>query len=85
MARQSKASFQKREKEKQRQQRQRDKEQQRIAAKQRRAEAGPRPADEDPDLAGIVPGPQPLPEQWRYAEEADASRPSGEGDEEDEG
>ncbi len=69
MGRQSKATFQKREKEKARQQRARDKEQQRIVNKQRRAEAGPRPTDEDPDLAGIVPGPQPLPEQWRYADD----------------
>jgi hypothetical protein len=69
MGRQSKATFQKREKEKARQQRARDKEQARILAKQRRAEAGPRPVGEDPDLAGIVPGPQPLPEQWRFADE----------------
>jgi hypothetical protein len=80
MARQSKASFQKREKEKQRQQRARDKEQQRLASKQRRSEMGPRGEGEDPDLAGIVPGPQPLPEQWRYA---DDSGPADEGDEED--
>lgn len=69
MARQSKATFQKREKERARQQRQRDKEQQRLLAKQRRAEAEPRVGDEDPDLAGIKPGPQPLPEQWRHADE----------------
>lgn len=69
MGRQSKATFQKREKEKARMQRARDKEQARQLAKQRRAEAGPRPVGEDPDLAGIVPGPQPLPEQWRYADE----------------
>ena len=68
MGRQSKATFQKREKEKARQQRQRDKEQQRLLAKQRRAEAGPKLEGEDPDLVGIQPGPQPLPEQWRYAE-----------------
>jgi hypothetical protein len=69
VGRQSKATFQKREKEKARQQRQRDKEQQRLLAKQRRAEAGPKLEGEDPDLAGIQLGPQPLPEQWRYAEE----------------
>lgn len=72
MGRQSKATFQKREKEKARMQRARDKEANRMENKQRRAEAGPRPVDYDPDLAGIVPGPQPLPEQWRYAEEIDA-------------
>ena len=66
----SKQTFQKREKEKQRQQRARDKEAQRLANKERRAnsDSGPNLSDEDPDLAGIRPGPQPLPEQWRYAE-----------------
>ena len=68
----SKQTFQKREKEKQRQQRARDKEAQRLANKERRANAGPRLAGEDPDLAGIRPGPQPLPEQWRYAEGIDS-------------
>jgi hypothetical protein len=81
MGRQSKATFQKREKEKARQQRQRDKEQQRLLAKQRRAEAGPRPEGEDPDLVGIQPGPQPLPEQWRYA---DGTEPGGDDEEDDE-
>ena len=27
--------------------------------------------DEDPDIAGIRPGPQPLPEQWDYAKEGE--------------
>ena len=82
MARQSKATFQKREKEKARQQRARDKEQQRLLSKQRKAEAGPRPDGEDPDLAGIVPGPQPLPEQWRYADADDMGDGSDEAQEE---
>jgi hypothetical protein len=69
MAKKSRATFQKREKEKQRQQRQRDKEAQRLAAKERRANADPTPDGIDPDLIGIVPGPQPLPEQWRHADE----------------
>jgi hypothetical protein len=33
----------------------------RQAAKARRAAAAPRPEGEDPDIAGIVPGPQPSP------------------------
>ena len=41
-------------------QRQKDKEQRRQETKERRAQQGPRPAGEDPDLAGITPGPQPL-------------------------
>jgi hypothetical protein len=68
MAKSSKTTFQKREKEKARQARQREKEAQRLLNKERRANTTPRSAgDEDPDIAGIVPGPQPLPEQWRYA------------------
>jgi hypothetical protein len=74
MPRQSKTSFQKREKEKVRQQRQLDKAQQRMLARQQRAEAAPRRDGEDPALAGIRPGPQPLPEQWRHADELDANR-----------
>ncbi len=40
------------------------KEAKRIEAKERRAEAREINSDEDPDIAGIKPGPQPLPEQW---------------------
>ena len=40
------------------------KEARRIEAKERRAEAKVKNSDEDPDIAGIRPGPQPLPEQW---------------------
>jgi hypothetical protein len=40
------------------------KEARRIEAKERRAEAKVKNGDEDPDIAGIKPGPQPLPEQW---------------------
>jgi hypothetical protein len=69
----SRDTFLKREKEKARQQRQRDKEAQRQEAKERRASAVPRLEGEDPDIAGIRPGPQPLPEQWRSVEERPAS------------
>lgn len=62
-------TFLKREKEKARQQRQRDKEAQRLEAKERRAAAGSRVEGEDPDIAGIRPGPQPLPEQWHYVDQ----------------
>jgi hypothetical protein len=66
MARGSQQSFQKRAKERARQQRQAEKAAQREAAKQNRQE-GRRTIDgEDPDLIGIRPGPQPLPEQWNY-------------------
>lgn len=40
------------------------KEARRIEAKERRGKARVKNSDEDPDIAGIRPGPQPLPEQW---------------------
>jgi hypothetical protein len=64
MAKKTRQTFQKREKEKARQQKQKDKELRRMESKERRATATPRIEGEDPDIAGIRPGPQPLPEQW---------------------
>ena len=40
---------------------QQEKAHRREEAKQRKAQVGPRPQGEDPDIAGIVPGPQPHP------------------------
>jgi hypothetical protein len=48
----------KRERERARAERQKEKAARREEAKQRRASAGPAPAGEDRDIAGIVPGPQ---------------------------
>ena len=67
MAHRSRDTFQKREREKDRQQKQKDKEARRLEAKKARAERGLINSDEDPDIAGIKPGPQPLPEQWKWA------------------
>jgi hypothetical protein len=67
MAKKSRPTFQKREKEKARQQKQKDKEARRAEAKERRANPSLRDeAGEDPDIAGIRPGPQPLPSEWDY-------------------
>ena len=60
MANRSRPTLQKREREKARLERQRHKEQRRQETKERRAQQAPRPVGEDPDLAGITPGPQPL-------------------------
>jgi hypothetical protein len=61
MANRSRPTLQKREREKAKQERQRQKEQRRQDAKERKGTTAlPRTGDEDPDLAGIVPGPQPL-------------------------
>jgi len=69
MARSSHATFQKRQKELARQQKQQDKAARRLEIKQRKAQSGSRGIGvEDPDIAGIRPGPQPLPEQWGVSE-----------------
>ena len=66
MARQSRPTFQKRLKEKARQEKRREKEQRRFDSKERKAGAGPRSlGGEDPDIAGIRPGPQAIPEEWQ--------------------
>lgn len=53
-------TFEKRNKEKLRQEKQNAKAQDRRQRKQARKDAPPRLPGEDPDLAGIIPGPQPL-------------------------
>lgn len=55
-------SVQKREKERARQERQKEKDARRV---ERRSQVGPRTAPDgvDPDLIGIVAGPQPIPEE----------------------
>ena len=60
MANRSRPSQQKRHKERARQEKQKMKFERRQEAKIGRATSGPRqPGDIDPDIAGIVPGPQP--------------------------
>jgi hypothetical protein len=66
MGKNSRPSFQKRAKEKARQDRRKEKDIRRAETKERRATASPR-TGEDPDIAGIVPGPQPLPPQFESA------------------
>ena len=66
----SNATFQKRQKERARQQKQRDKAARRLEVKQQKEQnATQRTGEEDPDLAGILPGPQPLPAQWQVLDE----------------
>lgn len=66
MAKKSRPTFQKREKEKARQQKQKDKQDRRAEAKERRSNVPDRNEGEDPDIAGIRPGPQPLPQEWDF-------------------
>jgi hypothetical protein len=51
----------KRERERAKQEKQKEKAQKRLEARARRGSSGPVPPGEDPDIAGIVPGPQPSP------------------------
>ncbi len=55
-------SVQKREKERQRQDKQKEKDQKRLL---RKSQVGPRTTEDgvDPDLVGIVAGPQPIPDE----------------------
>ncbi len=70
MAKNSKPTSQKRAREKARIDRQKEKEQRRAEAKERKAAAPPRASsNEDPDLAGMQPGPQPRPEWLDEPEE----------------
>lgn len=64
----------KRNKERARQQKQQEKIARRLAAKRQKVQAGPRAeGEEDPDIAGIRPGPQPLPEQWGLGSETNTA------------
>ena len=66
----SNATFQKRQKERARQQKQRDKAARRLEMKQdKERNATQRTGTEDPDIAGISLGPQPLPPQWQTIDE----------------
>ncbi|HVJ21532.1 MAG TPA: hypothetical protein VM686_39245 [Polyangiaceae bacterium] len=56
-------SVNKRNKEKARQERQGDKAQRRAQRRDEKNNRPPPTPGEDPDIAGIVPGPQPLPEE----------------------
>jgi hypothetical protein len=57
-------SLNKRLKEKARQEKQQDKAVRREQRREQRGNRDPAAPGEDPDLAGIVPGPQPLPEEF---------------------
>jgi hypothetical protein len=71
MARRSRPTSQKRNKEMARQQKQKDKASRRLEAKERKTNVESQADGKDLDIAGIQPGPQPLPEQWDYSGSAD--------------
>lgn len=61
MANRGRATFAKRQKEIARQERAREKAQKRVERKETKEKIDRHALDVDPDIAGIVPGPQPLP------------------------
>jgi len=71
MAHRSRPTSQKRNKEMARQQEQKNKATRRLEAKERKTGVGSDVGGKDEDIAGIQPGPQPLPEQWNYLGSAD--------------
>jgi hypothetical protein len=71
MAKQSRGTFQKREKERARQQKQHDKAQRRLAAKERRTAGATRMEDDEPQVVDMHPGPHVVPTQWDDAHPTD--------------
>jgi hypothetical protein len=69
MANRSRPSQQKRHKERARQEKQKMKAEKRLEAKTRQSSRNPLNPGEDPDIAGIIPGPQPPREDMQFDEE----------------
>ncbi len=83
MAKRSKQTMQKRQKERARMEKQKRKEARRLEAKERRASALPPPEGvEDPDIAHIKPGPQPLPPEFTSSLDLTEEEDEDEDDEE---
>lgn len=61
MANRTRPTLEKRAKERARQEKRKQKDERRASAKADRSSTPRRPGGEDPDIAGIVPGPQPNP------------------------
>ena len=78
MAKNSRPSGNKRARERAQAERNKEKQSRRLERKERKANTGPRPEGEDPDLAGLVAGPQPRPEWLEGEEEAAEEEESSE-------
>jgi len=79
MGKKSRPTFRKRQKELARRERQRNKQEQRKAKNEQKGDKALRTDGEDPDIEGILPGPQPLPDEWQaFPEEDDPDGASGE-------
>ena len=71
MAKNTRPSGNKRARERAQAERNKEKESRRLERRERKANTGPRPEGEDPDLAGIQAGPQPRPD-WLDLPETDS-------------
>ena len=71
MPKNSRPTGNKRAREKAQAERNKEKQNRRLERRERKANVGPRPEGEDPDLAGIQAGPQPRPEWLDVPEEED--------------
>ena len=69
MANRTRPTLEKRNKERARQEKRKQKEERRASLKMQRSNAPRRSGEEDPDIAGIQPGPQPSP--WGDEDEPD--------------
>ena len=74
MAKTSRPTAQKRAKERARQEKQQQKGVRRLESKERKASGGLKSGEEDADIAGIRPGPQPLPPEWGIIAESDEEK-----------
>ena len=74
MAKSSRPTAQKRAREKAQQERKKEKLQRRAEAKERKANAPAPTGDEDPDLAGMRAGPQPLPDWLQDSSDSSESQ-----------
>ena len=82
MANRGRPTQTKRQRERARQERARVKAERRAEAKLRRQETPPRPTDHDPDIEGMVPGPQAMPEwQREFFEEEKRAQEAAEAEE----
>jgi hypothetical protein len=82
MAKNSRPSGNKRARERAQAERNKEKASRRLERKELKANAGPRPEGEDPDLAGIQAGPQPRPEWLDLPDEEEDKDDSGDEDKE---
>ncbi len=80
MGKKSRPTFKKRQKELARQQKQQSKQAQRRAKSEQRSSSPSRAEGEDPDIGGIRPGPQPLPDEWHFDPSRDRSEDPAEDD-----